>query len=75
MIESDRSGSADLVNGNVVVLCDTVSSSDLFLCSHKNAVGTLGELYIDNIVDNTSFEIHSSSLLDQSQVNYLLIKK
>jgi len=75
MNESNRCGSATLVNGVASVSCDSVLSSDIIIVSHYDSVGTLGELYCANIVENVSFEVHSSSLLDQSTIHYLLVKK
>jgi hypothetical protein len=69
-----RMGQAVLVGGTVVVSNTSVTANTRIFLSHANTGGTLGHLYISARTAATSFTITSSSNLDTSTVNWLLIE-
>lgn len=69
-----RMGQAVLVAGTVVVSNTSVTANTRIFLSHANTGGTLGHLYISARTASTSFTITSSSNLDTSTVNWLLIE-
>jgi hypothetical protein len=69
-----RMGQAVLVAGTLVVSNTSVTASTRIFLSHANTSGTLGHLYVSAQSAGTSFTITSSSNLDTSTVNWLLIE-
>lgn len=61
-------GRATLVAGSITVLnADVTADTNIFL-SHQSAGGTLGNLYISNVIPKTQFTISSTSGSDTSVV-------
>jgi hypothetical protein len=65
---SSVSGIAKLVNGAVIVPSAEVKTTDLISLVNCGTNGTTGTLYINTKIQNTSFEIKSTSATDQSYV-------
>lgn len=69
-----RMGQAALTGGTVVVGNTSVTANTRIFLTHANTSGTLGILYISARTAGTSFTITSSSGVDTSTVNWLLIE-
>lgn len=66
-------GRGVLVAGTVTVLTPVVSSTSQIFLTHRVTGGTLGILSVGTVVDGTSFVINSTSLLDTSTVNWIIV--
>ena len=67
-------GTATLVGGaKTVASTDVTVNSEIFLTNNKKG-GTLGDLYIDNVVAGISFDIVSTSGTDTSTIAWLLFE-
>ena len=64
----EQSGRVTLAAGTKTISNDTISSSSNISLSRQGVGGTLGQLYVANIVDGTTFDIVSSDLGDLSDV-------
>jgi len=71
---TDKSvGQVTLQNGATTVTTKTVKSGSRIFLSYAGIVGQPGILYSSGIQDSASFEIRSTSLTDNSPVNYWII--
>jgi len=71
----ETQGTATLVGGTVVVNTAVVSSSScIYLTIQNTNGGTVGTVYISNIVPNANFTITSTSSSDVSTVAWLIIQ-
>lgn len=68
-----KKGSATLVGGTVTVSNTSVRTSSMVIPVCHGASAGHGALRIENIVDETSFDINSSNALDTCTVKYLII--
>ncbi len=66
-------GTATLVAGTVTVSTALVSTGDLIYLSNVGTGGTVGVLSSGNVVDATSFDVTSSSILDTSTVAWMVV--
>lgn len=66
-------GQAVLNNGMVTVATKAIRTNSRIFLSYAGITGQLGILYSNEIQDETSFEIHSTSATDNSPVNYWII--
>lgn len=64
-----KQGSVQLTTGTVTVMNNTVTSSSRIFLTGQDA-NTTGSLYVSARVDNTSFDITSSNILDSGFVAY-----
>lgn len=70
-------GTATLVGGTVTVLSTAVKANSIIFLTEVNPAGTTGtgNLVITTITANTSFMITSSSVIDISTVNWIIINQ
>lgn len=73
VVQKYTSGRAVLVAGTVTVSTTMVSSASQIYLTHRVTGGTLGILSVGTVVDATSFVINSTSVLDTSTVNWLIV--
>ncbi len=73
-VDEVRAGEATLVAGAVNVLTGQVATGDKIEVLVKTPAGTRGALYINSIVDATSFAIRSTSATDTSVVFWRIIR-
>lgn len=66
-------GTATLVAGTVTVSTTSVVTGDLIYVSNVGTGGTIGVLSSGNVVDATSFDVTSSSILDTSTVAWMVV--
>jgi hypothetical protein len=66
-------GQVLLQYGQAAVLTKAVKSTSRIFLSYAGVDGQPGTLYSSDIVDGTSFVIHSTSVTDNSPVNYWII--
>lgn len=66
---------ATLVGGTVTVSNTSVTATSKIFLSHQNSSGTIGTLSLGTIVGGTSFVINSTSILDTSDVAYLIVQE
>jgi hypothetical protein len=66
-------GQVLLQYGQAAVLTKAVKSTSRIFLSYAGVDGQPGTLYSGDIVDGTSFVIHSTSVTDNSPVNYWII--
>lgn len=66
-------GTAALVAGVATVTTAEIRTGDRVLVTRVSTGGTPGHLYVDNIVDGTSFRINSTSGSDTSTVFYEIV--
>ena len=66
-------GQAVLVNGSVTVTTTAVGKDSRIFLSYAGITGQPGALYSAEIQDGVSFVIHSTSLTDDSPVNYWIV--
>lgn len=69
----NKVGTATLVAGTVTVTAPYVSSTSKVMLSRQLLGGTPGHLSVSAIVDGTSFDIDSSSAMDTSDINYVIL--
>lgn len=69
-----KMGTSVLVAGTVTVSTTAVTASSIIFLTHGVAGGTLGVPSVGTIVAGTSFVINSSSALDTSTINWLIIE-
>lgn len=67
-----KMGVDTLVAGTVTVNTAWVSADSRIFLTGQNTSGTIGELYVDNIVAGTSFDIVSSSNTDTRDVAWVI---
>jgi hypothetical protein len=68
-----RQGTIALVAGVATVVSAEVRTGDRMLVTRVTTGGTPGHLYVDNIVNGTSFRINSTSGTDTSTVFYEIV--
>jgi hypothetical protein len=66
-------GTVALVAGAAVVTTGEIKTGDRVLVTRVSTGGTPGHLYVDTIVNNTSFRINSTSGTDTSTVFYEIV--
>ena len=71
---NEIAGKATLVAGTVTVNTNKVNSTDIILVTRHVAAGTLGHLYVGNIVNGVSFDLISDQTADTSTLSWVIIK-
>jgi hypothetical protein len=72
-VQKYNTGRATLVAGTATVTTPLVGASSQIFLTTRVAGGTLGILSVGTVVDATSFVINSTSMLDTSTVNWLIV--
>ncbi len=67
-------GKATLVGGTVTVSTTSVDANSIIFLTGQNTSGTIGELYVTNIVAGTSFDIKSSSATDTRDIAWVIME-
>lgn len=69
-----KMGTATLIAGTVTVANTSVTANSRIFVEINVPGGTLGTVYVNNIVASTSFDIVSTSVLDTSTVAWLIVE-
>jgi hypothetical protein len=67
-------GRATLVGGTKLIGCPYVTAVSNIFITNRTPGGTVGSLYVSAVVPGTSFTVTSTSALDTSTINFLIIE-
>lgn len=73
MSSNKNFGKSALVAGSVTVANTFVTGNSVIQLTHQNTSGTLGHLYIGTVINNTSFQILSTSGSDTSSIGWTIL--
>lgn len=69
-----RMGRATLVAGTVTVSNTSVTADSNIFMSRQSSSTLAGEIYIDNIIAGTSFDIVSTSVTDDAEIAWMIVE-